>query len=166
LSISTIKNKITSWLLEESISHTQIPDENLEFVIRVSDFVGTFYMDILKEKQRERLFFIFRIDYTNDESSQKAFLKFSKKTKEEFYYNLRTEFLKLGIDFKTEPINNNDELRIFQLSCPVYIEDMTKSEFMDKFTKIRNGVILISLFMNKQFTTDVSPTQTRPAGMG
>ncbi len=161
-----IRSKITNWLLEEGISHTLSPsDPNFDFIIRVDKIYDTLFANISKEKGRERIYISITLNY-QDEQSRKAYKKLNEKMKPDFYYELKTGLLGFTVEYNID--SNASELNSVLIQKPVYVEDMTKSSFMNTYNMFRDALVFLVLCTTKYFSIDTSPTQTqpRPPGMG
>jgi hypothetical protein len=164
---NNIRGKITNWLLEEGLTHTLNPNEDFDFVIRVSEVYDTLFADISKEKGRERIYFSINLTY-QDEQTQKAYSKLSKKDKNDFHFNLRVGLLNFGVEYNIQPATI-DEFNSVLIQKPVYLEDMTKSSFMNGFNTFRDALVFLTLFTNKHLSSETSPSQSKapqPPGMG
>lgn len=163
---NNVRGKITNWLLEEGLAHTLTPNENFDFVIRVTNVFGAFYVDISKEKGRERIYFSINLGY-QDEPTQKAFSKLTPKEKEDLHYNLRLGIMNYGVEYNFQP-PNFQELHTVILQNPVFLEDMTKTNFMNGFYSIRNAIAFLTLSIGRYVSNETSPSQSKiqPPGMG
>lgn len=159
-----LKNKLTNWLLEEGVTVTQIPDESVEFRLQVT---WGYIIDVVKLKGIPRLVSTAKLSFA-DETSQKAYSKLTKKEKTKFGYELQNELTKFPIGYTVNPNATFDKFESVDFHHNVYIEDLTKTAFMNSIDTIRRSMVCLNGLCNNSLDIEanIPKSSDNKAGVG
>lgn len=159
-----LKNKLTNWLLEEGVTVTQIPDENVEFRLQVT---WGYVIDVVKLKGIPRIVATAKLGFT-DEISQKAFSKLTKKDRTKMSYEIQNELTKFPIGYAINPNVITDKFESVDFHYNLYIEDLTKTTFMTSIDVIRRSMVCLNGICNNKMDieTNIPKPSDNKAGVG
>lgn len=152
LNIEELKTKIKSWLEEEGIKISEVTNQSSDFQI-VLDNVFGLGLVIETTKPKNKSFLINGIKIHNTPEIQKGFSLLNTLEKFEFLEYLKRELLSQGVDFNLS--KKMDDLTIASF---VYLEDLTRTLFMNSIKSIRNSATIVISILLEKFSLSESPT--------
>lgn len=160
-----LKNKITNWFLEESVTFSQVPDETVDFRLRTN--YGGYIIDVVKLKGLKRIVSMGNMAF--HEKVITAFARLSKKEKHQFLSDLYLKLVNLRAGFSIQPPQPQEIETIASILIDdgIFVDDMTKSSFFDSLLTVKRSMIIANFGSTRLLNVDLS-TQTNPnnAGMG
>ena len=138
-----LKNKITSWILEEGVTVKQVPDEGSEFRLQVS---WGYFIDIVKLKGIPRIVSTARLSYT-DENSQKSIAKLTKKDKIKIGLEVNKELTKFPIGFAINPDASYDKFESIDIHNNLYLEELTKTALFESVDLVRRALVCFNAIL-------------------
>lgn len=147
-----LKSKISSWLEEEDINISEVVNPQSEFQLILENAFGLgLVIDIAKPKNKSFLINAMKIKYPSQ--MKESFSLLSPIQKFKFLEMIKRNLLELNVDFTIS--SEMDHLDIVNY---VYLEDLTRTVFMNSLKSIRNaGTITISL-LTEEFSLIRTPT--------
>jgi len=146
-----IIKKIQDWLRPEGWVVEIINQPNYEFAIQVKQNVNSGFF-VLVQKYVDRVIILTRIGFSiEDRNSYKL-----SKNKKQFWLNLKTNLILLGVMTKITP--DLDNLETIELNRVIYFDGMdSKDKFFENITKVTDALALCNLAF-EQFKSSISPS--------
>lgn len=135
--ISSLKNKIHDWLTEDEIESEEVSNDYADFQFTLPNAFGLgFTIDVAKPKKKSVLQIVTKLVHPAE--IQKAMNSLDDEEKLELFENLKRELLKLGVDYEIS--TGFDDITFVKF---VYLEDMTRTLFIESLRNVRNAVLLV-----------------------
>lgn len=142
--IEKLKNDIKAWLVEDEVKVYDVPTKFTDFHLLLSNAFGLgLEIDISKLKNKSII--VFGVRLRNPPTIQEGFTLLSEEEKIKALEELKRDLLKLGVEY-----NISAEFSEVTIVKEIYIQDMTRTSFMESLKVIRNAAIfLISILSEK-----------------
>ncbi len=160
MSTDSLEKKITDWLFEEGLTVSKVQDDKTEFHLGLPNIYGLkISIDIARPKNSPVVIFGFGIKIADQHKL--AFSNLPEKEKADFIFKLQENLLHFGVDFGFLPTVQTHE--VIQVTCPCYIEDLTRTSFLSTLKLARNTSLYIGWYYQNKFTGEVGPSSTPSA---
>lgn len=110
-----------------------------------------FTIDIVKPKDNSVLQIVMNLE--NPKVIQEGFASLTEEEKLEVVEALKMELLKLGVDYEMSA--NLDSVT---LAGMVYLEDMTRTTFMESLRAVRNAALMTISILSRRFNLGYEST--------
>jgi hypothetical protein len=161
-----LKNKITNWLLEESITFSQVPDEAVDFRLRIN--FGGYFIDLLKLKGMKRLATVGNLAF--HEKTIMTFARLTKKEKHQFLSDLYLKLIRLRSGFSIQPVQPQEIETIASILIDdvIFLDDLTKTSLFDSIMNVKRSMMLANFASTRLLNIDLSTQNSsiNTAGMG
>jgi len=146
------KDKICSWLVEEDIKISEVTNPLSDFQLTLKNAFGlNLVIDIAKPKEKSFIIIAIKIKYPQE--MQTFFSSLTNIEKFEFLEKAKRILLEQNVDFTMS--ENLDYLDIVNY---VYLEDFSRTIFMNSIKSIRNASIITISTLIEEFSLVNNPT--------
>ncbi|HJT10233.1 MAG TPA: DUF2299 family protein [Candidatus Nitrosotalea sp.] len=150
--IQSLKNRIRDWLVEDEIEAVEILNDYSDFQFTLSNAFGLgFTINVAKPKQKSVLQIVTKLSHPPE--IQKSMSSLDDEEKLELFESLKVELLKIGVDYEIS--DNLDSITFVKF---VYLNDMTRTLFMESLKMVRNATLLVISLLSRRFTTGYQST--------
>ena len=147
-----LKNKISSWLEEEDIKISEVKNSLSEFQLVLENAFGLeLVIDIAKPKDKSFIINAMKIKYPIP--MRESFSSLSSIQKFKFLEMIKRNLLKLNVDFSI-----SSEMNHLDIVNYVYLEDLTRTAFMNSLKSIRNAATITISLLIEEFSLIRTPT--------
>ena len=153
-----LKDKLVNWLQDEGFQVSlRASQPNADFSLRIDNAFGIGYIvNVFKHTGKSILTTV--ITLLQPPEVQELFASIDEKERLRFIEGLKRELLKIGADFNIPyDIGRIAILRV------LYVEDLTRTSFIDGIRKVRDGAIFIVSSLSQKIPSGTTPTQPSPS---
>lgn len=156
-----LRQRITEYLTSEGwrVGAAKYP-QGAQWVIEANDGMGrpiTIYQESTPLRVVERI--IIATGLTLSDEHQEKYATVSLKDRRDLIYDLRQHLLLLGVGYG----GLTDPLTKMLFDDMVYLDELSKGEFLKSVRKVRNASILAATIIARRFNEPPPPEPLRPA---
>jgi hypothetical protein len=139
------RSRIQTWLMQEGwkIGEGQHPDAL--WVVSASNERGFALVVAQPRNTLDRI--DIQAGVTIDEGHQRLLAGMDSKQRQDLFWQLRFDLLKMGVDFE----GFEDPVKMLNVTQRMYDDGLTKDRFLQRVTKIKNAQVLIIWTINRAF---------------
>lgn len=146
------KEKIKMWFALDHIETSEVENTLADFQLVLKNVFGLgFTINIAKPKDNSILQIVMKL--ASPKVIQNGFASLTMEEKLQHVDELKMELLKLDVDYE---ISAN--LESVMIADIVYLEDMTRTTFMDALRSVRNGALVTISFLSRKFNPGYEST--------
>ncbi|HET7336602.1 MAG TPA: DUF2299 family protein [Candidatus Nitrosotalea sp.] len=146
------KEKIKMWFALDHIETSEVENTLADFQLVLKNVFGLgFTINIAKPKDNSILQIMMKL--ASPKVIQNGFASLTMEEKLQHVDELKMELLKLDVDYE---ISAN--LESVMIADIVYLEDMTRTTFMDALRSVRNGALVTISFLSRKFNPGYEST--------
>lgn len=146
------KEEIKKWFTLDHIETFEISNSLADFQLVLKNVFGLgFIIDIAKPKDNSIIQMVMRLE--NPKVIQDGFASITVDEKLQLVEELKMELLKFVVDYE---ISTN--LSSVTLASIVYLEDMTRTTFMEALRSVRNGALATISILSRRFNPGFEST--------
>lgn len=150
--IQNLKNKIHNWLAESGIDNIETSNEYADFQLMLSNAFGlNFNIDVAKPKQKSMLQIVIKLVFPTE--IQQAMNSLDDEETLKLLESLKRELLKIGVDYELPTKLDGITFAKF-----VYLDDITRTLFMESLTVVRNAALFVISLLSERFMTGYEST--------
>lgn len=150
--IQNLKSELTRWLVEDEIESSEVENKDADFQLILSNAFGLgFTIDIAKLKGKPILDIVIKL--TNSSAIQQGFASLTDEESMMLLENLKRELLRLGVDYNLSV--NIDTVTLIKF---VYLENMTRTLFMESVKLVRNAALIVISTLSQRFESGYEST--------
>lgn len=155
-----LRQRITEYLTSEGwrVGGAKYP-QGAQWVIEANDGVGrsiTVYQESTALKALERIMIVTAL--TLGDEHQEKYAGLSLEDKRDLIYDLRQHLILLGVGYA----GLTDPLAKMLFEDIIYLDDISKGEFLKSVRKVRNASILAATIISRRFNEPPPPESPRP----
>lgn len=131
------RNRIQGWLMQEGWQVTEAHNPDFLWVIIAQNKFGQTILIVQPKAPPDRIEFQAHIVLAEEHLKRLAAMK--SQYRNQMWWDLRFELLKLGVDFEgfTEPVR---QIRVLQ---KIYDDGLTKDRFVQRLSLVKAGLLLV-----------------------
>lgn len=146
------KEKIKMWFALDHIETSEVENTLADFQLVLKNVFGLgFTINIAKPKDNSILQIVMKL--ASPKVIQNGFASLTMEERLQHVDELKMELLKLDVDYE---ISAN--LESVMIADIVYLEDMTRTTFMDALRSVRNGALVTISFLSRKFNPGYEST--------
>ncbi|MDE2026861.1 MAG: DUF2299 family protein [Patescibacteria group bacterium] len=147
-----LKSDIKTWLTEDEIKASDAAAKFTDFHLQLSNAFGLgLEVDISKLKGKSII--VFGTKLRNSPSIQQAFMALAEEEKIKVLEELKRDLIRLGVEY-----NISGEFSDIVIVREIYIEDLTRTSFMDSLKIVRNATIFVISILSEKLAIKQVPT--------
>lgn len=140
------------WFALDHIETSEVKNTLADFQLVLKNVFGLgFTINIAKPKDNSILQIVMKL--ASPKVIQNGFASLTMEEKLQHVDELKMELLKLDVDYE---ISTN--LESVMIADIVYLEDMTRTTFMDALRSVRNGALVTISFLSRKFNPGYEST--------
>ena len=151
---SETREKVQNWLMGEGWQISEQPHPDAEWLIRAEDAAQRRILIGQNKARPDMILLEARVNLADEH--QEMFEKLPEKTRRLTLWNLRFRLLSLNVDFAgvAEPI------KTVLLTQRIYLDGLTKDNFLQRFSIVRNAVVMVIWSITRQLEGVEPPAET------
>jgi len=151
---SAIRENVQNWLMGEGWRISEQPHPDAEWLIRAEDAAQRRILVGQNKARPDMIQLEARVNLADEH--QQMFEKLPDKTRRLTLWNLRFRFLSLNVDFAgvAEPMST------VLLTQRIYLDGLTKDNFLQRFSIVRNAVVMVIWSITRQLEGVEPPAET------
>jgi len=151
---SETREKVQNWLMGEGWQISEQPHPDAEWLIRAEDAAQRRILIGQNKARPDMILLEARVNLADEH--QEMFEKLPEKTRRLTLWNLRFRLLSLNVDFAgvAEP------MKTVLLTQRIYLDGLTKDNFLQRFSIVRNAVVMVIWSITRQLEGVEPPAET------
>lgn len=146
------KEEIKGWFALDHVETSEVKNDLADFQLVLKNVFGLgFAINIAKPKDNSILQIVMKLE--SPKVIQDGFASLTGAEKLQHVEELKMELLKLDVDYEISA--NLDSVTIADV---VYLEDMTRTIFMDALRSVRNAALVTISILSRKFNPGYEPT--------
>jgi hypothetical protein len=147
-----LKTEINEWLIEDDLNSTEITIASADFQLVLSNAFGLgLEIDIAKPKSKAII--VFGTKLQNPPAVQQGFMSIDDVEKIRTIEELKRDLIKLGVEY-----NISDNFSTVVLVKELYLQDLTRTTFMESLKLVRNAAIFVISILSEKLATEQTAT--------
>lgn len=137
MSSEQTRDQVQNWLMKEGWQISEQAHPDLDWLIRAEDAAQRRILVGQGKVRPDMILLEARVDLADEH--RKMFENLPQEKRRNILWDLRFRLLSMNVDFAgvTEP------MRAVQITQRIYTDGLTKDNFLQRFTNVRNGVITV-----------------------
>jgi len=157
----TLQSRFNNWLMEEGLLVSKRDDPAADFHLIATQPNLSMNIDIIKLKNKPFIAII--TGNLIPPEIKKSYSTIKEDERVRFTVGIQSELLKFGVEQRLDP--NLIEPNLLELSDIVYIDDMTRTSFMNSVRRIKHAMLFFMWSFGQKFMPGKSALQS-PSGYG
>lgn len=137
--------RIQAWLMQEGWKIGEGQHPQAQWLISATNERGFALVVVQPSNGPDRI--DIQAGVTIDEGIQKLIAGMEPKLRQDLFWGLRFELLKMGVDFA----GFDEPVKLLNVSQRMYDDGLTKDRFVQRMSKIKNGQVLILWTLRRAF---------------
>ncbi len=147
LQTEKLKNDIKAWLVEDEIKASEIATKFTDFHLLLSNAFGL-GLEVDISKLKDKSIIVFGIRLRNPPTIQKGFTALAEEEKIKILEELKRDLMRLGVEY-----NISAEFSDVVIVKELYIQDLTRTSFMESLKQVRNAAIFVISILSEKLAS-------------
>ena len=158
MSSEETRDQVQNWLMAEGWQISEQAHPDLAWLIRAEDAAQRRILVGQSKARPDMIHLEARVNLAEDH--QKLFENLPDKTRRKILWDLRFRLLAMNVDF----VGVTEPMRAVQITQRIYLDGLTKDNFLQRFANVRNGVITVIWSIIQNLEGVEPPAKSAEAG--